>query len=40
MFNDQWLVLIASLPGPSGTLRMRVWRALKGGGAGILRDGV
>jgi hypothetical protein len=40
MSSDQWLVLIASLPGPSGTLRMRVWRALKGGGAGILRDGV
>lgn len=40
MFDNQWLILIASLPGPSGALRMRVWRALKGGGAGILRDGV
>jgi len=40
MFNDQWLMLITSLPGPSGTPRMRVWRALKARGAGILRDGV
>ena len=40
MFHNQWLLLINSLPGPSGTPRMRVWRALKARGAGILRDGV
>lgn len=36
----QWYMLITSLPGRSGTPRMRVWRALKARGAGILRDGV
>ena len=40
MLDNQWLLLINSLPGPSGTPRMRVWRALKARGAGILRDGV
>ncbi len=40
MLPERWILLIASLPGPSGALRMRVWRALKAGGAGILRDGV
>ena len=40
MLDDRWLMLITSLPGRSGTPRMRVWRALKAGGAGILRDGV
>ena len=40
MPNNPWIVLIISLPGKSGTVRMRVWRALKAGGAGILRDGV
>lgn len=35
-----WLLLIISLPGQTGTPRMRVWRALKSLGAGILRDGV
>jgi hypothetical protein len=40
MSNNQWLMLITSLPGRSGTPRMRVWRALKAQGAGILRDGV
>lgn len=40
MSHDQWLMLITSLPGRSGTPRMRVWRALKARGAGILRDGV
>lgn len=35
-----WLVLTATLPtNPSG-LRVRVWRALKATGAGILREGV
>jgi hypothetical protein len=40
MIPDQWRMLITSLPGRSGTPRMRVWRALKARGAEILRDGV
>ena len=32
--------LILSLPTRSSTVRMRVWRALKGSGCGVLRDGV
>ncbi len=35
-----WLTLITNLPGQNQTLRMRVWRALKAAGAGLLRDGV
>jgi hypothetical protein len=35
-----WLLLITNLPGRNQTLRMRVWRALKAAGAGLLRDGV
>jgi hypothetical protein len=35
-----WLLLVINLPGRRQTLRMRVWRALKTGGAGPLRDGV
>ena len=35
-----WLILITNLPGPNQTLRMRVWRALKSAGAGLLKDGV
>jgi hypothetical protein len=35
-----WLILITNLPGQNQTLRMRVWRALKAAGAGLLRDGV
>jgi hypothetical protein len=38
--DTKWLIFIISLPGRSGTPRMRVWRALKAHGAGILRDGV
>jgi hypothetical protein len=34
-----WLLLITNLPGRNPTLRMRVWRALKSSGAGLLRDG-
>ncbi len=40
MNDRKWLIFIISLPGQSGTPRMRVWRALKARGAGILRDGV
>jgi len=35
-----WLSLVISLPSHRGTSRMRVWRALKGLGAAVLRDGV
>ena len=35
-----WLLLVTNLPGRNATLRMRVWRALKSAGAGLLRDGV
>lgn len=35
-----WLLLVTNLPGQNQTLRMRVWRALKAAGAGLLRDGV
>lgn len=41
--NDRspaWLLLITNLPGQNQTLRMRIWRALKAAGAGMLRDGV
>jgi len=33
-------VLVLSLPTRNSTLRMRVWRALKQNGCGVLRDGV
>lgn len=36
----QWLLLILSLPTQNATARMRCWRALKGCGAAVLRDGV
>ncbi len=35
-----WLALIISLPTSNATARMRVWRALKSAGCGVLRDGV
>jgi hypothetical protein len=38
--RSAWLVLITNLPGQNQTLRMRIWRALKAAGAGLLRDGV
>jgi hypothetical protein len=34
-----WLLLIVSLPTPSATARMRIWRALKALGCMALRDG-
>ena len=34
-----WLLLVTNLPGHNPTLRMRIWRALKATGAGLLRDG-
>ena len=36
----QWLILVTSLPTHNATVRMRIWRALKGLGCGVLRDGV
>ncbi|HUG24736.1 chromate resistance protein ChrB domain-containing protein [Piscinibacter sp.] len=38
--NDQWMLLIASLPTAQTAARMRLWRALKATGAATLRDGV
>ena len=35
-----WLTLIISLPTSNATARMRIWRALKSMGCGVLRDGV
>lgn len=37
---NNWLLLILSLPTENTTVRMRAWRAVKAGGAVILRDGV
>ena len=36
---SSWLVLIVSLPTRNAAGRMRVWRALKALGCGVLRDG-
>ena len=38
--SDPWLSLIISLPTSNATARMRIWRALKSLGCGVLRDGV
>ncbi|MBI4755860.1 MAG: chromate resistance protein [Betaproteobacteria bacterium] len=35
-----WTLLILSLPTENASARMRAWRALKAGGAAVLRDGV
>lgn len=40
MKKTEWLLLIVSLPGPTKTARMRLWRALRASGAGAWRDGV
>ena len=37
---DAFQALVLSLPTRNSTLRMRLWRALKESGSGILRDGV
>jgi hypothetical protein len=37
---QRWLLLVINVPGQNQTLRMRIWRALKAAGAGLLRDGV
>jgi hypothetical protein len=38
--TGSWLVLVITLPTHNATGRMRVWRALKALGCGVLRDGV
>ncbi len=38
--NCSWLIFIVSLPTQNATGRMRVWRAVKALGCGVLRDGV
>ena len=38
--KNTWLALIISLPTSNATARMRIWRALKSAGCGVLRDGV
>lgn len=38
--NTTWIALIISLPTSNATARMRIWRALKSTGCGVLRDGV
>ena len=38
--GNAWLTLIISLPTSNPSARMRVWRALKSAGCGVLRDGV
>lgn len=38
--NCFWLILVVSLPTRNSAGRMRVWRALKALGCGVLRDGV
>lgn len=35
-----WIALVTSLPTENASARMRAWRALKGAGAAVLRDGV
>jgi len=37
--SPDWLLLVVSLPTPSATPRMRIWRALKSLGCTALRDG-
>ena len=37
---NPFTALLTSLPTGNSTLRMRVWRALKSSGSGVLRDGV
>src|SRR6478735_9904792 len=40
MSTPMFLALFTSLPTGNSTIRMRVWRALKSTGCGVLRDGV
>ena len=38
--TGSWLALVVSLPSPSATACMRIWRAVKALGCVALRDGV
>ncbi|MCW3482005.1 chromate resistance protein [Neisseriaceae bacterium JH1-16] len=38
--NRDWIILILSLPTQPANARLRAWRALKGMGGSVLRDGV
>lgn len=38
--EESWLLLVVTSGAQEGAARIRVWRALKAAGAGILRDGV
>jgi hypothetical protein len=40
MTNDSYAALVLSFPAKNKTARMRVWRALRSLGCGVLRDGV
>ncbi len=40
MNNKTFSALVLSLPSKGATVRMRIWRALRGMGCGVLRDGV
>ena len=40
VFMNTYSALLTSLPTGNSTIRMRVWRALKNTGCGVLRDGV
>jgi len=40
MTANTWILLVLSLPSQHATTRMRIWRALKSLGAGVMRDGV
>ncbi|MBX9964714.1 MAG: chromate resistance protein [Burkholderiales bacterium] len=38
--NPVWRILVVTMPTANSTARMRLWRAIKGLGCGVLRDGV
>jgi hypothetical protein len=40
MESEPFAALVLSLPSKNKTVRMRIWRALRGLGCGVLRDGV
>src|SRR6185503_11542736 len=40
MTSETFAALVLSLPSKDKTVRMRIWRALRGIGCGVLRDGV
>src|SRR5258706_483929 len=40
MASETFAALVLSLPSKDKTVRMRIWRALRGIGCGVLRDGV